>query len=214
MAKRRRRAAKNAPILNRVVYCKCKSVRTIPLMGNQNTATSLTYSFARCQPASIFNDQYGFDSGARFQAMKNNWEQMAVTGMKLEYIPTNRVTMFNTAVNLAIGGIDHVFTFDDIDTFNTNSFTDDTIAQKETFRSHDPMKPFTIYRNNKPICRQMQAKWIDPTNYSSVAVNKDLPQASVGFRLQGTLVSGSNMAYGWLKLTHYITFRGQRISGG
>lgn len=123
-ALRRRRAARNAPILRRILYAKCKSVQIIPLLGNAITDNTYQVSFARCQQNGLLANVYGFDGGDRYQAMAPNWEQMAITGMSIQYIPSNRVTMFNDTAGTVIGGIKQLSVFDDIDTYNTTSYSD------------------------------------------------------------------------------------------
>ena len=87
--------------------------------------------------------------------MRKNWEQFAVTGMKLEWIPAQRIGGAIDGTNGRLTGIvQGLFTFDDIDTSNTGNYSLDTIAAKETFVSWDPSRKMTLYRNNKPLARQ------------------------------------------------------------
>lgn len=77
----------------------------------------------------------------------------------------------------------------------------------ETFKSYDPKRPIKLYRNNKPLARQQQAKWTDP-GFSATTELADLPKASVGLRItHGPSVAGTTLGY--LKVSWYLKFRGQ-----
>lgn len=67
------------------------------------------------------------------------------------------------------GAITHIFVFDDIDSYNTNSYSDDQIMTLDTFKAWNPRNAHTIYRTNKPLCRQMKVGWQD-TNVSLTSV--------------------------------------------
>lgn len=74
-----------------------------------------------------------------------------VTGMKMMWFPTSQVGMPAGDLSLVAGTIVYIQTFDDIDTINTNGISDTDIKVLDTFRQHDTRRPFTIYRNNKPL---------------------------------------------------------------
>ncbi len=152
---RRRRGGRNAPILRRIIYAPCKSTVLIPIYPSATGDVDNAFSFSRFQVQSLFGSQYGINSGSRFTAMRKNWEQFAVTGMKIEWIPSQRFAgaLDGTSGRLT-GIVQGLFSFDDIDTSNTANYTLDTIAAKETFVSWDPARKMTIYRNNKPLAKQ------------------------------------------------------------
>ena len=86
--------------------------------------------------------------------MRKNWEQFDVTGMKLEWIPAQRIGgAIDGTFGRLTGIVQGLFTFDDIDTSDTSGYTPDTIAATETFVSWDPARKMTLYRNNKPLAR-------------------------------------------------------------
>ncbi len=126
---RRRRGSRNAPILRRIIYAPCKSTVLIPIYPSATGDVDNAYSFARFQVQSLFGSQFGINSGSRFTAMRKNWEQFAVTGMKLEWIPAQRIGgALDGTSGRVTGIIQGLFTFDDIDTSNTSGYTLDTIA--------------------------------------------------------------------------------------
>jgi len=86
-----------------------------------------------------------------------------VTGWKLKYIPSNIRGGVSADTSLsaikAKGSINVLWSFEDINTYNVGTLPPDKVVSLETFRAHDPVKSFRVYRNNKPLARQMQAKW-------------------------------------------------------
>lgn len=76
-----------------------------------------------------------------------------VTGMKIQWFPTTQVGIPVPDLQIAIGGVLYLQTFDDIDTYNTNSYTDEEIMILDTFKHHNPKNSHTVYRNNKPLAK-------------------------------------------------------------
>lgn len=120
---RRRRAARNAPILRRILYAPAKCTSIIEVTTSGSGASTIAKSFARFQPQALVAEQYGFNSSQRWSQMSRNWEEFAVTGMRIEWIPTNLVGMSPDG-STVVGQIKGLWMFDDIDTYNTNNYTD------------------------------------------------------------------------------------------
>lgn len=56
--------------------------------------------------------------------MVRAFEQFAVTGMKVKWIPSNTTGHYDIVNNATYSRVAELWAFDDIDTYNTNGFTD------------------------------------------------------------------------------------------
>ena len=76
----------------------------------------------------------------------------------------------------------------------------------ETFKALDPNKVHTIYRDNKPLARSQSTPWMT-ANPASFNDPNPGPRAVtiIGWKVDG---SNSTQAYGTIRVTWYITFRG------
>ncbi len=85
----------------------------------------------------------------------------------------------------------------------------DVRFQGETFKMLEGNKGHTIYRDNRPLARSQKTPWFDanPANFTTTTGG---PRAVtvVGWDVQAT--SGSAI-YGQLRVTWYVTFRGQLV---
>jgi len=71
--------------------------------------------------------------------------------MTLEWIPSN---LNGAASNQGTSGlINQLWVFEDVNTINTNSYTDAAIVKYDSFRAYDPTKAFTIIRDNRTLAR-------------------------------------------------------------
>lgn len=87
-----------------------------------------------------------------------NWEQYAVTGFKVEYLPTSTVGG-NPDGSLRVSSVNSLWMFDDIDTLNTTLYTQRQIVTLEGTKMFDPKGKHVLYRNNKPLAKQMNSPW-------------------------------------------------------
>lgn len=90
--KRRGRRSRRMPsntLLKQMRYFKHKLVGLVPVQlggGNGNRSNVI---FARYDYAGIIGSNYGINSPARWAQVAKNYEQYAVTGFKVKYIPTS-----------------------------------------------------------------------------------------------------------------------------
>lgn len=115
--------------------------------------------FSRYDYAGVVVGVYGVNTPHRFDQVKKNYEEYAVTGFKLKYIPSNvrgGVVQDSSLSNITTrGSVNMLWSFEDINTYNINGLASDKVVALETFRTHDPTKSFRCYRNNKPLAKQM-----------------------------------------------------------
>jgi len=129
-------------------YFKQKCTHLVPI-----TAAKSEFGFAWLQRQAIVSDVFGHNSSQRFSRIKGNYEQYAVTGMSIKYIPTNYVSV-PTANGTERNYIGSIFVYDDMDTFNTLSYTENQFVALDSFRVMDPTRPFKLYRSCKKLARQ------------------------------------------------------------
>lgn len=121
-------------------------------------------------------------------------------------MPTNIVGTVDPASNNHIGGmVQRVWYFDDINTYNTSGINDNVLIENETLRMRSPSRQFTVYRNNKPLAKSQQAKWIDTQASTSVANGNPLASMNVRITYQGF---ETGAIVGYFKLCWYVTMRG------
>lgn len=78
----------------------------------------------------------------------------------------------------------------------------------------DPKRPFTVYKSNRKLAKQQQMQWQDTLEYSPNLTLNNVPLASTMIRWRVKNPQGGPTAepVGYLKMTWYVTFRGQRMS--
>lgn len=98
--------------------------------------------------------------------------------------------------------------FEDIDTYNVSGYNQAQIVALESFRLKQANRTWSVYRNNKPLAKQMKTPWIDSVGAIGQASSNGAPKACVavttsyrGFTEDATI--------GYFKVSWYINFRGQ-----
>lgn len=110
--------------------------------------------------------------------MARNYDQFAVTGLKVEWFPTSTSGHVNPNATTELGGvIESVTSIDDADTYDLTGYTPDMKVALESYRQYDTKAPVRIYRDNRPLAAQQKAKYID-TNASTTAYNEN-PKGSL-----------------------------------
>lgn len=77
-------------------------------------------AFARFQTAALVTSVYGFNSSAKWASVSQNWEQCAIKGMSLRYMPGNLKGQVdvNAGVNEE-GQVNNMLVYEDINTYDT-----------------------------------------------------------------------------------------------
>lgn len=108
------------------------------------------------------------------------------------------------------GAIQTIFSFDDVDTYDTSGYDTNKITALETFKMYDCKKPIKIYRNNRPLAAAKNYKWRDTNETQTLST--DIPKSSINLRIQtqgfGNVVGQESVTIGYLKYTYYVTFKG------
>lgn len=123
--------------------------------------------FSRYDYEGLFSQSnYGVNSGPRWAAVKKNYEQYAVTGLKVKYIPTGVMPTISSGSQSAANpllnfGVKSLFLFEDVDNYKIASYTEEQIVSLESFKALSPLRQFKVYRNNKPLAREMNVAWQD-----------------------------------------------------
>lgn len=173
-------------------------------------ALPLDYSvgFAWQQPGGLTSNINGFDNSPRWANTYKNYEQFAVTGMSLKWIPGNIRGVANPSQNQNVGSfVGPVFLYSDIDTYNTLAYTENKIVGLDKSSVKEPTRMWKAYYGCKSLSKSMNVPWQDCAAYTSTAYNT-LTKAStaIKFQFQGFASPETPVAY--VKATWYITFKG------
>lgn len=110
-------------ILNRVRYYPQKLTGIIRVEAGTALTGSKTFVFSRYDYSGIVSANYGVNSAPRWAAVHSNYEQYAVTGFALKWIPTNGV---GTTGNANVSGlISAAQVWEDIDSIAIGNYSDD-----------------------------------------------------------------------------------------
>lgn len=120
---------------------------------------SRNYTFARFDYAGIVSDVIGINSPPRWAQVKRNYEQYAVTGFSMRFYPANVTGTVDGTTGSPGGSIRVLWTFEDVDTYDTSGYNDAQIVALDTFRMNNTRRGVSVYRSNRPLARQMQIKW-------------------------------------------------------
>lgn len=100
--------------------------------------------------------------------------------------------------------------FEDINTYNTPSYS---LVQARAVECHQIMNPkqsVTVYRDNRKLAKQMNLPWMKVEDISSVSYIDPHPRGTICFKF---LTNGMTPSarFGAIKVTYKIHFRGQRL---
>lgn len=80
---------------------------------------------------------------------------------------------------------------------------------QESFKQLDPNTPHTVYRDNRPLAKQMNTPWFDanPPNFTTTTGG---PRAVtvIGWKAVNSGSQEDDVNYGSIRVTYYVTFRG------
>lgn len=171
--------------------------------------TDKIWSFAWQQPATN-NGSRGFDSGTVFANKYRGWEQYAITGFALQFIPSNCVgmTIAGAMQNTPAGFIHYVHFFDDLNTRNVNAVNDSEILATDRNQLQDPKGTLRWFRDFRELSKVNGYKWQNTHEYVAGG-DTTLSKGSTGVKIKWDHMVG-NQLLGTLKATWFITFKGAK----
>lgn len=96
-----------------------------------------------------------FDETPRFLATYQNWDQYAITGLKIEWMPLYNVSA--PGVGNIVGTLHKV---DDLDDYSTiNAMTENQIMSAPGFQNLDPRRSWKKFISAKAISKQQNVPW-------------------------------------------------------
>lgn len=99
---------------------------------------------------------FGFNNTPRWDQVKLDYEQIAITGMKMEYIPTNARGIQFSGTG---GQIGKLWFSSDLNTYNLAPVSDDQLMQSSQTKILDPSRPFKKYLSFKALSKSQNYKW-------------------------------------------------------
>lgn len=92
------------------------------------------------------NQIYGHDQCARYTQLIRDYEQYAVTGVRIKWIPSNIRGTINPALSTNVGGyLGPMFIYDDINTLNPTALPISGIITRDNTMIRDPSRPWQKY---------------------------------------------------------------------
>lgn len=218
---RKMRLYKNMPVsiprpgtlLSKSQYCDFELVTLVPLItnGDQTEVRTVTRTFARFNYGTGSATQlYGFNQADMWNRIARVFEEYAIKGMRLEYVPTNYVGSQEISGQQIVnkGAIIRTFVYQDLNTRQIGGYSTDEVVKSNGFQMINPNNTFVLNLNNKPLAQSQKSSWA-ATVPGPVDINDSngLPDASVAFRME-TLGFPQTSTVGYLKCTWYMTARG------
>lgn len=177
------------------------------------TLTQGTYALQQPEkvgPSSV----RGFDSTVRWAQTYKQYEEYAITGMKIRWIPGNvRGSVVADAGSAATAWVGSMFLYFDIDTYDTSAYNQSIIAQLDKNWVFDPTRTWSKYFSCKNLSRMQNVAWQDTRDYASQTFNS-LTKASLGYLIDHQIQANQPLCrLGYFKVSYYVTFRGQSNQG-
>ena len=109
----------------------------------------------------------------------------------------------------ALVRVKSVNVWEDIDTLNIANYTITQKVALDSFQHWPVNRVSKMFRDNKPLCAQQNAKWADAQT-QILGPTTGLPQAAVGIQVMANRDAATlvNAIVGWFHVTYYVTFRG------
>ena len=104
----------------------------------------------------------GIDSSPRFNSIRAQYREFAITGVRIELLPLVQmaVTSMNDAGGVQSNVLQNFNIWDDIDATTAWTVpTYDTRFVGETFKMLPGDKPHTVFRNNRPLAHSENSPW-------------------------------------------------------
>ncbi len=101
-----------------------------------------------------------------------------------------------------------MFVYDDINSYNTLSYSDTEVISRDNMMIRDPSRPWQKYLTFRNLATKMQQKWIDRETLPALDAWPVLNgSTAVKFLTQGL---NATTIVGYFKVSWYITLRGSR----
>lgn len=155
------------------------------------------------QPAlnNVPNATYiGFNSSARWAVVRENWDQYAITGLKVEWIPTQTYPTRTTPHIGALWKVDNADSYDILP-----QSVDNSVIQMPGFRALSCTRPFRKFYSLKKLSKQQNVAWQDNQAYNANQPNSLTKAATM---LRFFVVNPAAVTWGTVKCTFYVKMRG------
>ena len=196
-------------LLQKVPYVDLKLDQMINVApSSQGTGIVSTYVFSRMDFGGIISQVIGINNPSGWSRAANFFDEYAVTGFRLEWIPSNIVGVVQTggALPAPTGVIYQSHFYEDLNTYNIAAWSQGEVESSGTLVMANTNEPQVITRSNRELSKTQNVSW--KSTAASAAISNGNPQAAVAFR---TTFDNGSRPMGTLKASWYITFRGIRI---
>lgn len=180
-----RRARMARPTAQR--YFKHKLTMIDEIFISTGTLTETKGGYALQQPQEVgTNLVKGFDSASRWADVYRNYDQYAITGMKIRWIPGSvRGGVLSDGTGAAASWLGSMILYFDTDTYDTSTYTFNTIAQLDKQWIFDPTRSWSKYFSCKKLSQMQNVAWQDTREYNSgTPTFNGLTKASIGYWMQ------------------------------
>lgn len=142
-----------------------------------------------------------FNQSDRWDKVRKNWEQYAITGVKIEWLPSQRYPNGSDPYIQAIWKADTPDEFEKI-----GNIPDPAMAQAPGFQALNTQRPWRKFIKLKKLSKQMNVPWQDNDKYQPIDRN-GLTESGTLFRF--FLSNPALTEWGVFKCTWYVKMRGQ-----
>lgn len=222
--KRYGRKGKGQPFKSQYRYSKQKFTMMKRIEVQTGALANQTFQIQLCQ-GNVNNvsatRSFNFGESHRFNEVKHDWEQYAITGVSVHYLP-------NMSDGMVVGqaGTDEIVQVlpaylwltteqedDQEHTTSTTDWPDDRVLALDAVKTKSAVKPFKLWFSNRarvagraaqgwPICADFDSE-------DAATQDTGLPYDALNIRFSSNNMPNEWARLGTLKVTYYITFRGQ-----
>jgi len=108
-------------VVNHMAYSEQKCTQMIDLVGPAGGSGDIRFGISRMDFSNIAGTVKGVDETTRFQQLYRLYEQYAITGLVIEYMPGNIVG--RGGITAPDGVVGRLWAYDDINTYDTTSLS-------------------------------------------------------------------------------------------
>ena len=118
---------------------------------------TLKYNWSRMDYANLNGlEVMGFNLSPVWPRIKFMFEEYAITGMRIQYIPSNLAGL--TDSTLAKKGVmTQLILFEDLNTYDITTKTTQEQLGYDSYQVFDPTRTFTLYRDNKALTKSQNS---------------------------------------------------------
>lgn len=144
--------------------------------------------------------EIGFNQSARWLKVSPNWDQYAITGLKIEWLPRQSYPRPTDPYLTALWSASTADNYDTIQNAENSA-----LAQAPGFKAMNTQRPWRKFISLKKLSKQQNVAWQDNSKYN---VNEQNGLTKAGTIMRFFISNPAAVTWGTVKCTWYVKMRG------